>query len=373
MTKKSRTALRARDFGINIGRYPSGGHNAITDVRGVRVGHVTLSHGSGRMKPGRGPVRTGVTVIIPAAGDLWRSKLAAGSFVLNGNGEAAGLMWLAESGVLETPIAFTNTLNVGDVQAAMVDYMLSKYPRIGISDDTMTPVVMECDDSTLNDIRGRHVKRRHVLSALENASPGSVAEGGVGAGTGMVTYEFKGGIGTSSRRLPRKAGGYTVAVLLNSNHGKRHQLRVNGVAVGLEITDLKPLEWKDGSITVAVATDAPLDSRQLSRLAKRAMLGVVRTGAVSMHSSGDVAMAFSTANRVAHRPVKPVHKLSLLSDFFIDPLFEAAADAAEEAVLNSMLAARTSVGRDGNTIYAIPHDRLRLLLAGAAGLKAVKK
>lgn len=364
MGKTSKSAPRSRNLGIIIGRYPTGRYNAITDVRGVRVGQVTLWSGEGRLRPGRGPVRTGVTVIIPADGDLWRSKLAAGSFVLNGNGEAMGLMWLAESGVLETPVAFTNTLSVGAVQKALVDMMLETHPAIGVTDDTLTPVVMECDDSTLNDIRGQHVKTAHVRSALKAAASGPVAEGAVGAGTGMTTYEFKGGIGTASRVVPKKAGGYTVAVLLNANHGKRHLLRMGGAAVGAKITDLMPKENKDGSITVVVATDAPLDSRQLSRLAKRAMLGVCRTGGVATHGSGDVAVAFSTANRIPHYPKNPVYKFRLLSDFHIDPLFEAAADAAEEAVINAMLAARTVVGRDGNTVYALPHDRLKAILAG---------
>ena len=362
MGKNKTNTQRSRELGIVIGRYPSGRHNAITDVKGVKVGHVTLISGEGRLKPGKGPVRTGVTAIIPAEGDLWRSKLAAGSFVLNGNGEATGLMWLAESGVLETPVAFTNTLSVGAVQRALVDVMLEKHPKIGISDDTLTPVVMECDDSTLNDIRGQHVKPAHLRAALKAAASGPVAEGAVGAGTGMTTYEFKGGIGTASRVTPKKSGGYTVGVLLNANHGKRHLLRINGVPVGAKITDLMPEENKDGSITVVVATDAPLDARQLSRLARRAMLGIGRTGGVATNGSGDVAIAFSTANRIPHYPKNPVRKLTLLSDFHIDPLFEAAADAAEEAVINAMLAARTVVGRDGNTVHALPHDRLKELL-----------
>ncbi|HNW43053.1 MAG TPA: P1 family peptidase [Elusimicrobiales bacterium] len=361
MGKTTINKLRSRALGINIGRYPSGRHNAITDVKGVRVGQVTLRSGHGKLRCGKGPVRTGVTVIIPAAGDLWKEKLAAGCFVLNGNGEAMGLMWLAESGVLETPIAFTNTLSVGAVQKALVDLMLETHPKIGVSDDTLTPVVMECDDSTLNDIRGQHVKPAHVRAALKAASSGPVAEGDVGAGTGMTTYEFKGGIGTASRVLP---AGYTLGVLVNANHGKRHLLRINGSPVGARITDLRPKERKDGSITVAVATDAPLDARQLCRLARRAMLGVCRTGAVAAHGSGDVCVAFSTANRIPHYPKKPTYKLTALSDFHIDPLFEAAADAAEEAVINCMLAAHTVVGRDGNTVYALPQDRLAAVLAG---------
>ncbi|MCX5788849.1 MAG: P1 family peptidase [Elusimicrobia bacterium] len=354
---------RARDLGIVIGRHPAGRLDAITDVRGVRVGHATLNSGSGRLVVGKGPVRTGVTVIIPAAGDLWRSKLMAGGFVLNGNGEAAGLMWLLESGILETPIALTNTLSIGTVQKALVDWMLGRYPGIGVTDDTLAPLVFECDDSGLNDIRGQHVKGRHVFAALKSASSGPVAEGAVGAGAGMMTYEFKGGIGTASRRLGPENGGWTVGVLLNANHGRRPTLRVKGVPVGEQLRDLMPGKFRDGSIVIVVATDAPLESRQLCRLARRAMLGLARTGAVAMHGSGDVAIAFSTANRIPHYPKKPTLRLKVLSDFFIDPLFEAAAEATEEAVLNAMLAAKTTVGRDGNTVHALPHDRLKSLLA----------
>ena len=271
-------------------------------------------------------------------------------------------MWIQESGILETPIALTNTLSVGTVQKALVDWMLKDRPRIGLDDDTLTPVVLECDDSSLNDIHGQHVKREHVYDAFMKASGGRVEEGGVGAGTGMISYEFKGGIGTSSRVLPKTSGGYTVGVLLNANHGLRPTLRVLGAPVGREITDLKPQFRKEGSIVVVLATDAPLDPRQLSRLAKRAMLGIARTGSVAYHGSGDVAIAFSTGNRIPHHPDHRLLNLTLLSDFHLDELFEAAADAAEEAVLNALLAGRISVGRDGNTVHGLPHDRLKSAL-----------
>ncbi|MEK7746016.1 MAG: P1 family peptidase [Elusimicrobiota bacterium] len=356
------SAERARDLGILVGEYDTGRFDAITDVAGVKVGHATLLSGEGALEPGKGPVRTGVTVIVPASGDLWTSKVYAGSFVLNGNGEAAGLMWIQESGILETPIALTNTLSVGAVQKSLVDWMLKDRPRIGLDDDTLTPVVLECDDSSLNDIRGQHVKREHVYDAFMKASGGWVEEGGVGAGTGMISYEFKGGIGTSSRVLPKTSGGYTVGVLLNANHGLRSTLRVLGAPVGREITDLKPQFRKEGSIVVVLATDAPLDPRQLSRLAKRAMLGIARTGSVAYHGSGDVAIAFSTANRIPHHPDHRLLNLTLLSDFHLDELFEAAADAAEEAALNALLAGRLSVGRAGNTVHGLPHDRLKSAL-----------
>ncbi|MCX5785483.1 MAG: P1 family peptidase [Elusimicrobia bacterium] len=351
---------RAPDLGIKIGQFERGRYDAITDVAGVKVGHATLISGKGALEQGKGPVRTGVTVIIPAEGDIWNSKVAAGSFVLNGNGEATGLMWVQESGILETPIALTNTLSVGNVQRGLVEWMLQNHPAVGISDDTLTPVVFECDDSSLNDIRGMHVKPEHVFEAIAKASSGPVTEGAVGAGTGMISYEFKGGIGTASRKVPKPA--YVVGVLVNANHGIRENLRINGIPVGRKIADLKPKLRQDGSIVVIVATDAPLDARQLSRLAKRAMLGVARTGAVAYHGSGDVALAFSTANRIPHYPKVPVMNMAVLSDFWIDDLFEATADAAEEAVINVLLSAETVEGRDGNTAYALPHDRLKELL-----------
>ena len=352
---------RLQDLGIKIGKYQTGKWNAITDIEGVQVGHVTLVKGKGKLRPGKGPVRTGVTVVLPSKKGLWKNKFLAGSFVLNGNGEATGLMWIKESGTLETPIALTNTLNVGNVHKGMIQWMLSKYQKIGISDDTVVPVVFECDDSVLNDIRGMHVTAEHVTEAIENASGNKVEEGSVGAGTGMTTYDFKGGIGTSSRVLPKKSGGYRVGVLVNANHGNRDQLRIANLPVGKMIPDLKPSFHQEGSIVVIIATDAPLDSRQLSRLAKRAMLGLGRTGAVANHGSGDVALAFSTANRVPHYPKKKTYSIELLSDAYIDPLFEAVADATEEAILNSLLAGKTTRGRDNNIIYGFPTDRLKKL------------
>jgi D-aminopeptidase len=354
---------RARDLGIIVGDYEPGKNNAITDVAGVRVGHVTLIEGEGKLVPGKGPVRTGVTAIIPADGDIWYEKLPAGSFILNGNGEATGLMWLNEQGALESPIVLTNTLSVSDAHRGLVDWMIRLHDDIGIEDDTVVPVVLECDDSALNDVQGRHVKPEHVLEALDKASGGPVVEGSVGAGTGMMTYEFKGGIGTASRVVELETDHeYTIGVLVNANHGERRNLRILGAQVGKAIDDLLPELREDGSIIVIIATDAPLDSRQLSRLAKRAMLGLARTGGIAHHWSGDVAVAFSTANRIPHYPEEPLYRMRLLSDAWINELFEATADAAEEAIINAMLAAETVVGRDGNTAHALPHDRLKALL-----------
>lgn len=358
-----RTAERARDLGIIIGSFEPGKHNAITDVAGVRVGHVTLNEGSGDLEPGEGPIRAGVTAVIPADGDIWYEKLPAGGFVLNGNGEATGLMWIKEQGALESPIVLTNTLSVSDAHRGLVDWMIRLHDDIGVDDDTVVPVVLECDDSALNDIQGRHVKPEHVLEALDDASGGPVTEGSVGAGTGMMAYEFKGGIGTASRVVSLESGDdYTVGVLVNANHGERHTLRILGEPVGKKIDDLKPQFRRDGSIIVIVATDAPLDSRQLSRLAKRAMLGLARTGGIAHHGSGDVAIAFSTANRIPHYPDEPLFEMTLLSDSWINGLFEATADAGEEAIINALLAAETVVGRDGNTAHALPLDRLKAIL-----------
>ena len=223
--------LRARDLGIVVGRYQPGPLNAITDVAGVKVGHVTLIRGEGPLKPGEGPVRTGVTVIIPRE-DVWHRKVPAGAFVLNGTGEMTGLAWVAESGFLEYPVALTNTLNVPRVANGVMSWMIKQYPGIGITDDTLTPVIAECDDSRLNDSQGRHVSEQDVQAALDGATAGLVAEGNVGAGTGMVSYGFKGGIGTSSRRLSEEDGAYTVGVLVNANHGRREELVIAGVPVG---------------------------------------------------------------------------------------------------------------------------------------------
>ncbi|WP_455389596.1 P1 family peptidase, partial [Petrachloros mirabilis] len=223
--------VRVRELGIVIGSYPTGPLNAITDVAGVKVGHTTVITGEGPLKPGKGPARTGVTVVIPRD-DVWHKKVPAGSFVLNGTGEMTGLAWVAESGFLEYPIALTNTLNVPRVANGVMSWMIKQYPAIGITDDTLTPVVAECDDSRLNDIQGRHVTEQDVIAALDGATAGPVKEGSVGAGTGMVSYGFKGGIGSASRRLPEKEGGYTVGILVNANHGRRPELVVAGVPVG---------------------------------------------------------------------------------------------------------------------------------------------
>jgi D-aminopeptidase len=359
--------LRARDLGVVIGTYPIGPLNAITDVAGVKVGHTTLMSGEGSLKPGIGPIRTGVTVVIPRD-DVWHKKVPAGSFVLNGTGEMTGLAWVAESGFLEYPIALTNTLNVPRVANGVMTWMIKQYPGIGIDDDTLTPVVAECDDGRLNDIQGRHVSEMDVLKALDEASSGPVSEGTVGAGTGMVSYGFKGGIGTASRKLPDKEGGYTVGVLVNANHGRRPELIIAGVPVG-RLYDTSAASapttqpgQSEGSIIIVVATDAPLDARQLSRLAKRASLGLARTGSTARHGSGDFMLAFSTANMIPHYPKEPTYTFTHLADTHLNPLITATVEATEEAILNALTMASTVVGRDDHRADAISLSRLRVLL-----------
>lgn len=349
---------RIRDLGIVVGRLAPGPLNAITDVKGVRVGHVTLTRGEGRLVPGKGPVRTGVTAILPHGGDLWRDKVPAATWVLNGTGEMTGSIWINTQGALEVPILITNTMNVGRVMDGVVAWMLKRYPDVGIGDDVVAPTVAECDDSTLNDARGLHVSPEDAVRAIETASEGPVREGAVGAGTGMIAYQFKGGIGTASRVLPKDKGGFTVGALVNANMGRRHELTVAGVPVGREITDLTVEEPSAGSIIVVLATDAPLDHLKLQRLASKASLGLARTGTISNHGSGDIFIAFSTGNRVPHYPEPITYTLRVVADAHLDPLFEAAQEAVEEAILNALTMATTTVGRDGNTAHALPLDRL---------------
>ena len=361
---------RLRDLGIVIGSYQVGPLNAITDVAGVKVGHTTLIQGDGPLKPGQGPVRTGVTVVIPRD-DVWHKKVAAGSFVLNGTGEMTGLSWVAESGFLEYPIALTNTLNIPRVANGVMSWMIKQYPAIGIEDDTLTPVVAECDDGRLNDIQGRHVSEQDVMAAIDSASGGPVKEGTVGAGTGMVSYGFKGGIGTASRKLSEKEGGYTIGVLVNANHGRRPELVIAGVPVGKlyepppQMSDVLSPGQSEGSIIVIIATDAPLDSRQLTRLAKRASLGLARTGSTARHSSGDFMLAFSTANVIPHYPAESTYQLTHLADTHLNPLISATVEATEEAILNALTMATTVTGRDGHRIEAIDLGRLHTLLSGS--------
>lgn len=358
MNLSAQTKARARDLGIPFDGTP-GRWNAITDVAGVEVGHKTLIQGSGKLVVGQGPVRTGVTVILPR-GKNSGDPVFAGWFSLNGNGEMTGTTWVEESGFLEGPVAITNTHSVGVVRDAVIAWQL----RRGFLHQAFAlPVVAETYDGYLNDINGFHVKPEHVFEALETAASGPVAEGNVGGGTGMNCFEFKGGIGTASRRLE---AGFTVGALVQANFGRRHQLRIAGVPVGRELDCEKwPPCWsrppREGSIIIVIATDAPLLPHQLKRLARRASLGLARTGSISGNGSGDIFLAFSTANAGAATRSGEA-KLAMLGNAALDPIFEAVVESTEEAILNAMVAAETMVGRDGNRSIALPHEEVRRLM-----------
>ena len=356
--------MRARDLGIAIGTLPTGPLNTITDVVGVRVGHTTLIEGEGPLVVGRGPIRTGVTVILPHEGDPGRDPVFAGSHTLNGNGEMTGLEWVRDSGLLTTPIGVTNTHSVGVVRDALVAASVARREGAGL---WSLPVVAETWDGYLNDVNGQHVRAEHVFEALDAASGGPIAEGSVGGGTGMKAFGFKAGIGTASRQVGAEHGGYTVGVLVQANHGRRERLLIDGVPVGREITRQQiagpELPAPDaGSIIAVVATDAPLLPQQCRRLAERPGLGVARGGGGGENDSGDIFLAFATGNRSLRAeddegaPV--TFPLNMLNDDHISQLFWAAIEATEEAILNSMIAAETMVGRDGITFHALPHDRL---------------
>lgn len=362
--------MRARDLGIAVGRGTPGPRNAITDVRGVRVGHATLIVGDGPLRVGHGPVRTGITVIFPGEGDPGREPCFSGCHRLNGNGELTGLEWVRESGMLMSPVALTNTHSVGVVR----DGLIAARVRAGALDEDVwsLPVVGETWDGRLNDINGQHVRPEHVVEALAAASDGTVLEGNVGGGTGMICHGFKGGIGTASRAVAGPAGGFLVGVLVQANYGRRARFRVNGLPVG-EVLDASviPLPGpgpnppgRTGSIIAIVATDAPLLPQQCTRLAQRAGLGIARVGGVGEHSSGDLFLAFATGNRGlpgeggATEGEPPIVPLRMLADGFIDPLFDAVVEATEEAILNALLAAETMTGRDGITAHRLDPDRL---------------
>ena len=350
---------RARDLGIPFEGTP-GPLNAITDVKGVEVGQTTIISGEGRLVVGTGPVRTGVTAILPR-GKMSDDPVFAGWSTLNGNGEMTGTTWVEESGFLEGPIMITNTHSVGVVRDAVIAWQMKHHDKT--VQPWSLPVVAETWDGFLNDINGFHVKPEHVSQALDDARSGPVAEGNVGGGTGMVVHGFKGGIGTSSRALDKKAGQYTVGVLVQANYGGRSQLMIAGVPVGKEMTDLMPERGDvgDGSIIVVIATDAPLLPHQLKRIAKRAALGVARNGGIGTNGSGDIFIAFSTANAGASRD-SGVAAVQLLPNDRINPFFAATVQATEESIVNAMIAAQTMTGINGNTVYAIPHERLKELL-----------
>jgi len=357
---RTRRRPRARKLGVPFDGLP-GPLNAITDVSGVEVGHCTLISGSGRLKPGKGPVRTGVTAVLPR-GRRDATPVFAGCFSLNGNGEMTGTTWVEESGLLSGPVMVTNTHSVGVVRDAVVAWMARQ--RKDTKDWWALPVVAETYDGLLNDINGFHVKPRHALEALKSARSGPVPEGNVGGGTGMMCHEFKGGIGTASRRLSEKDGGYTVGVLAQCNYGLRHQLRVAGVPVGQELRDdliFSKSRQESGSIIIVVATDAPLLPHQLKRVARRAAMGLARNGSVAGNGSGDLFIAFSTANPEAGR-AEGLASLTMFPNDRMSPLFEATVQATEECIINAMVAAETLVGANSTKVVALPHDRLRDIL-----------
>jgi D-aminopeptidase len=393
------TRPRATDLGVHIGLLARGPLNAITDVAGVRVGHTTLIAGDGPRVVGQGPIRTGVTVLVPHDGDPFRDAVYAGCHRLNGNGELTGLEWVRESGLLTSPVALTNTHSVGVVRDALIAIAVSR----GAVDGSgwSLPVVGETWDGRLNDIDGQHVRPEHVAAALDAAADGPVPEGNVGGGTGMVCFGFKGGIGTASRVLAPEGGGYTVGVLVQANFGRRPHLTIAGVPVGQEIPESEiPSVWSDagdvphrptptpigaGSIIAIVATDAPLLPHQCERLAQRGCLGVARTGGSGAHDSGDLFLCFATGNRGLRGTDDPAltertRSITALSDAWISPLYWGVIEATEEAIVNALVAAETMNGAEGRTAHALPHDRLREVLAryrpagqgtGAVGPSAV--
>jgi L-aminopeptidase/D-esterase-like protein len=358
---------RARDLGVPFDGTP-GPLNAITDIDGVLVGHTTLIAGSGKLIVGQGPIRTGVTAVLPRGPASMQRFSFAGWYSQNGNGEMTGTTWVEESGFLESPVLITNTHSVGVVRDAVIAWRVARGPPDATDSWWSLPVVAETWDGWLNDINGFHVKPEHVFRALDGARSGPVEEGAVGGGTGMVCNGFKGGIGTSSRKLTDKDGGYTVGVLVQCNYGRRQNLRIAGIPVGREIESEDPYAFvpsdlaERGSIIVVVATNAPLLPHQLKRIARRVSLGLGRTGSIAGNGSGDIFIAFSTANPAAS-DLGHVIDLKMLPNDSMDPLFAATVQATEEAIVNAMVAATDMTGIDGHHVRALPHDELRAVLA----------
>jgi L-aminopeptidase/D-esterase-like protein len=357
---KSEREVRARDLGVPFEGTP-GPLDAITDVKGVEVGYRTLISGDGKLVVGTGPVRTGVTAVFPR-GKNSVDPVFAGWFTENGNGEMTGTTWVEESGFLYGPVMITNTHSVGVVRDAVIAWQLQHGPGLPLEDWWSLPVVAETWDGYLNDINGFHVKAEDADAAMRDAHSGPIAEGNVGGGTGMICFEFKGGTGTASRALPEKLGGYTVGALVQCNFGTRHLLRIAGTPVGYEISGKRVWEEDTGSIIVVVATDAPLLPSQMKRIAKRVTLGLGRLGSISGDGSGDIFIAFSTANAGAGLEQKKPLAVQMLPNDRMDALFEATVQATEEAVVNALVAARTMTGADGHAVEALPHDRLREVL-----------
>ena len=357
----TRPAIRARALGIPFDGTP-GKLNAITDVAGIEVGFTNLISGEGKIEVGKGPVRTGVTAILPRGHDSLNDPAYAGTFSLNGNGEMTGTAWVEESGFLEGPVVLTNTHSVGVARDAVIAWRVSK----GGPDPTgflwSLPVVAETWDGYLNDINGFHVKPEDVVHALESAKGGPVEEGSVGGGTGMIAYEFKAGTGTASRVVKGKDASYTIGALVQANCGRRPQLLIAGVPIGREIPENAVFSKENGSIIIVIGTDAPLLPHQLKRLARRASLGLARTGSTSGNGSGDLFLAFSTANQGAADPAKPTQVVETIPNDRLDGIFEATVQAVEEAIINALVANRGMTGRDDHKVDALPHERLRAVL-----------
>jgi len=363
---------RIRDLGISIGEYPTGPLNSITDVKGVKVGHSTLIEGSGRRKPGNGPVRTGVTVIQPNE-DPYNQKVVAGGFVLNGAGEVSGMTQVMEWGLIETPIALTNTLSVGRVSDCIVKWMAEKHPAIQNNVEVIIPVVGECDDSFLNDAVGLHIKPNHVFSALDSVSENLPLEGAVGAGTGMICCDFKAGIGTSSRVVPVGDKKYTIGALVLSNFGVMEHLRIDGYPVGRVLAKEQGGYHRRvnnyGSIITVIATDMPLVASQINRLCKRAALGIGRVGSYGAHSSGEIIIGFSTTNSVPRNSSEPLVQMTMILDTFLDGAYKAVIEATEESILNSLTMAVEMEGVNGNRIPALGLPLLKDLFQNYAAVK----
>lgn len=353
---------RARELGLEFGDLPTGLHNAITDVPGVQVGHCTVTEGEGKSEFGKGPLRTGVTAIVPTSpSDIISQKMQAAAHVINGFGKSVGLLQVDEMGLIETPILITSTLNVGKVADGLLEYLIVDE---GLEWPSINPIVMECNDFFLSEALGRHLGGEHVARAMLAASGGPVAEGAVGGGTGTSAYGYKGGVGTSSRAIECEGESFTLGALVVTNMGGRADLTIKGVRVGKKLKDEKAVV-KDpgGSIIMVIATDAPLSETQLRRVAARATHGLARTGSYSADNSGDIVLAFSTTRRIPIAPGSATFELRELANIHINSFFAAAADAIEESILNAMFMAETTIGRDGNRLRALPLDKVKYLLA----------
>lgn len=354
--------MRVRELGIKIGKFQTGKNNAITDVKGLKVGHSTIIKGKGNLVTGMGPVRTGVTAIIPND-NVFMDRVVGGSFILNGAGEVSGITQVTEWGLIESPILLTNTLAVGPCQDAIVRYLVNKHPGIGVDYDVVIPLVGECDDSWLNDVAGRHVTHEHVYEALNNAHSGMVEEGNVGGGTGMHTCGFKGGIGTSSRKVPVEDTTYTLGVLVMSNFGNMNELRLDGIPIGKMLepafTHIKKRSFNYGSIIAIIATDAPMLTHQLGRLAKRCALGIGRVGSHASHGSGEIILAMSTGNVLPRSHKRVYSRFNSVVDENLNPFYEAVIECTEEAILNALCMSDSMYGANDHFVPALPLDKVK--------------